>query len=381
MKTIIRSLILLLCLNDAVFAHELKIITLSCLETEDILGDDECELRIFIDGVLEEKLQKDLNRGKEWNINKTYSFDNGIKVELWDLDSPDADDHLGTLNVTSSRPSAAKANARLSRDGAKYDLTYAVTLFQARSPIVKAVSILSAFSADPKPGKFIKIDKETLIYDLRRRIEDPTLVSTSSQALCGPSAILYLLAKNNPVRYVELARDLYLNGEYGLATGELLKPGNHLYAEAAPKGVSPADWMMAASMRDAANIVFDFDPDDRFAGITLPGEIGKWMESLLGCRQIEINTTFLYGEVEALEASEDAVSSGNVSVLLVDSGLVPGQERDVVNLADHWLVLLSAGAAGGGHSMKIWSWSAEYDLNLNEDELEDFLWGAVTGYY
>jgi len=381
MKSLLISLIMLFCLNGALFAHELVILTLSCIETEDYLGDDECELRIFVDGVLKEKLQKNLNRGKAWNINKTYVFGNVIKAELWDLDSPDADDHLGTLRVTSSQSSAAKANARLSRDGAKYDLTYAITLFQARSPVVRARNILSAFSDDPKPGKFTIIDKEALIADLRKRIEDPTLVSPSSQALCGPSAILYLLIKKNPERYVEFARDLYQDGKFRMETGDIILPGSHLYAEAVPKGVSPADWMMAASMRDAANTLFDFDPDDQFEGITLPGEIGKWMEGLLGCQRIDITTTFVYGEVEALKASEDAIESGNVSVLLIDSSLVPGQKADSLNCVNHWAVLLSAGAAGGSNRLKIWSWGAEYDVNLNEDEFEDFMWGTVIGYF
>jgi hypothetical protein len=381
MKSLCKFLIMLFCLNGAIFAHQLEIQTLLCIETEDNLGDDECELRIFVDGAFKEKLQKDLNRGKAWNINKTYSFNNVITVELWDLDSPDDDDHLGTLNIASPQSPVAKAAARLSRDGAKYELAYAVNLSQTGSPKVKAKNLLRAFSENTKPGKFTKINKNELIIDMSKRIENPTLISQSSQALCGPCAIIYLLIKINPERYVEFARDLYMDGQYRMKNGKIIRPGNHLYTEAVPKGISPADWMMSASMRDAANILFDFDPDDQFAGITLPGEMGGWMEGLLGCKQIEVNTTFLYGEVEALKASEDAIASGNVSVLCVDSSLVPGQKADSFNIANHWVVLLSVEAAGKSNKLKIWSWAKEYNLNLNEDKFEDFMWGTVIGYF
>ena len=160
-----------------------------------------------------------------------------------------------------------------------------------------------------------------------------------------------------------------------------MKPGRHLRTVAAPEGVSPADWMPAASLRDAANLVFDFDPGDRFAGITLPGEMGEWMKALLGCVHLEVDTTFLYGEKKALEAAGDAVASGNVAVLLVNSGYLPGRKPGSVNLADHWIVLLSVSACGDRTIIKIWSWGMEYDLNMSAEEFKHFMWGTVIGYY
>jgi hypothetical protein len=123
-------------------------------------------------------------------------------------------------------------------------------------------------------------------------------------------------------------------------------PRNHPAISLIIEGISPADWMMAASMRDALNILFDFDPGDRFAGITLPSEMAEWMEVLSGCAETEVDTTFVYGEIEVLKKSEDAIRSGNVSVLAVDSGLIPGQKKGSLNIAHHRVVLLSVDTVG-----------------------------------
>jgi hypothetical protein len=381
MKSLCKALLIFLCAPGALVAHDLEIKSLSCVATEDYLGADECELRIFTDGALTEKLQQDMKRGDTWTINKTYSFKNAIKAELWDRDAPDADDHLGTLSLVSPPAPVALTIARLARDGAAYDLTYTVHPAQAGSPRVRAENRLRAFTEETIPGAFTVINKKELVAGLGQRIKNPALVGAPDQALCGPLAILYLLAKNNPERYVEFAQALYRDGEYRMANGKLIKPGKHLYTGPVPKGVSPADWMMAASMRDAANLLFAFDPDDRFAGITLPGEMGAWLEGLLGCAQIEVNTSFVYGEMEALQAAADAVNSGNVAVLVIDTSVLPGQPADSLHLPDHWVVLLAMSAAGERNQFKIWSWAREYDVDLNRDDFKHCMWGAVIGYF
>ncbi|MBN2352860.1 MAG: hypothetical protein JXD23_09865 [Spirochaetales bacterium] len=377
MKSLFLSLILVCASNETIPAHELRVNTAA----EDILGRDERELRIFADGALKETLRKDMTRGQAWDIAWTHSFTSVINDELWDQDSPDADDHLGTLHVVPSQPSALKASARFSRDGAAYELSYFIRVAQSGSPKVKATIALRAFSDDPRPGVFTAIDKRKLFADLKKRIEDPALISPSGESLCGPSAVLYLLVKNDPERYVELARDLYSDGQYRMDDGKTMKLGRRLRTGAEPKGISPADWMLAASLRDASNLASDFDPGDRLSGITLPGEIGERMKDLLGCGRIEVDTIFLYGEKKELEAARDAVASGNVAVLLVNTGYLPGRKTGSVNLADHWIVLLSVSASVNRTIFKIWSWGKEYDLNMSVEEFKHFMWGTVIGYY
>ncbi len=88
-----------------------------------------------------------------------------------------------------------------------------------------------------------------------------------------------------------------------------------------------------------------------------------------------------FGNCEELNASKDAMESGNVSVLLMDSSLVSGRKTGSLNHANHWAVPLSVGAAGESNRLKIWSWGAEHDLNQNKDEFEDFMWRTVIGYF
>jgi hypothetical protein len=58
-----------------------------------------------------------------------------------------------------------------------------------------------------------------------------------------------------------------------------------------------------------------------------------------------------------------------------------GQEGQPFNHVNHWVVLLSVDAADERNRFKIWSWGSEYDLDLNKDKFESFMWGTVIGYF
>ena len=102
---------------------ELRINSLKCRDTEDTFGSDECRLEIFTDGKRLAGLRRNLNDGQTWPVNRTVRFNSNAVIKLWDEDSPDADDFLGQVNV-STQP--GNHSGRFRRDGADYSLSYTV---------------------------------------------------------------------------------------------------------------------------------------------------------------------------------------------------------------------------------------------------------------
>jgi hypothetical protein len=58
--------------------------TLTCNETEDWTGSDECLLEVFTDAG-RKTYRQDMNNGEGWEINDELPFTVRAKVRLWDL--------------------------------------------------------------------------------------------------------------------------------------------------------------------------------------------------------------------------------------------------------------------------------------------------------
>lgn len=104
----------------------LYIKSLTCNETEDLTGSDECLLEVFTNAG-RKTYRQDLNNGEVWEINDQLPFTTRAKVRLWDLDLgrwPDYHDHLGTVMIRDTP--VFNSSASFTLDGADYVLTYDV---------------------------------------------------------------------------------------------------------------------------------------------------------------------------------------------------------------------------------------------------------------
>ncbi len=97
--------------------------SLKCYETEDYTGADECRIEIYING---EKtvLRHSLNDNETWQIDRQFEFTNEVIIKLYDEDSPDADDHLGTITIGNGN--VQNATGKFTGDGANYSIFYDV---------------------------------------------------------------------------------------------------------------------------------------------------------------------------------------------------------------------------------------------------------------
>lgn len=98
---------------------------LTCNETEDNAGSDECELRIWSDANFQSH-RKNMNNGDGWDLNIPLEFETRVKIQLWDLDNPgfpryDDHDRLGTVII---RPNQPEGSGTFNEDGADYILNW-----------------------------------------------------------------------------------------------------------------------------------------------------------------------------------------------------------------------------------------------------------------
>jgi hypothetical protein len=250
-----------------------------------------------------------------------------------------------------------------------------------------ALTALDAFEASPHPGRFSRIDKAKLIPEIRARINDPTVMNQGQENLCGPVAVLVALAQKNPERYVQMARSMYEEGQFAAAPDYVIKPGSHLYADATPQSMANAevDWMLAASLRDYENAVFDMDPGDAVAAYTTPGEVKKWFDKLLQCPRTSYESCYVYGEAAALREAATAIANGASVALMVDGNFLPGQNPSwwdqATNLPNHWVLLQKVDSAKSPYKFAIFTWGRVQAIDgISDGRLEDLLWGVVIGY-
>ncbi len=100
---------------------------LTCNETEDYTGSDECLLEVFTNAG-RKTYRQNMNNGEVWEINDKLTFQERAKIKLWDLDLgrwPDYHDHLGTVVIRDNPVENSSASFTL--DGADYVLTFDVT--------------------------------------------------------------------------------------------------------------------------------------------------------------------------------------------------------------------------------------------------------------
>ncbi len=98
---------------------------LTCIQTEDNAGGDECEIRIWSDNNYESH-RKNMDNGFVWDLNISLEFTYRIKIQLWDLDNPsfplyDDHDKLGTIIIN---PTQNKGSGVFSEDGADYRIDW-----------------------------------------------------------------------------------------------------------------------------------------------------------------------------------------------------------------------------------------------------------------
>lgn len=366
--------------------YEVDLRHLKCLETED-WGSDECLLDVEVDGRQQPYLRRSMNDGDVWRLDRHFSFDDRVVVRLLEEDFPDFDDVLGEVVVEGS-PTDGRT-ARLTGSGASYQLRYGVIQTPDRDPVQDA---LADFRRSSKPGTWRYVDKASLLADVQATVANPYAVNQDFTPLCGPAAIVFEFARTDPARYVAVCQELFEDGSFQART-ERVEASATLRNSRPNRTTTPADWILMATLRDAENELFDVEGDSNafVMGITTPGEMAGWAEEVLGFDTVSYESTYLYGEFDALRSARRAVDRGGVAFLMLHSDVLDGR-RPAVDFPNHWVafqgnLFVDEGSDpwwfdvdNGRVRFDCYSWGRTTTVDVGEGPFEDGMWGVVTAY-
>ncbi len=188
---------------------------------------------------------------------------------------------------------------------------------------LKAFALIDQFDARTGPTTFKQFLRPQVANELRARVKDPHQIGQDGAGVCGPTALLFNLAQDDPVGYVQLVTDLY---EYGRGTAAKLtvNPTRQFVAYVPSANVRhAADWIPEGSMRNA-NDWFNLYPKlGESFGPSFPWTIAEWFKEA-GYSQSEWGGLDMPGmetRVQWMTKLGYMISQGWRVVLLINHGL------------------------------------------------------------
>lgn len=363
---------------------QLTLESLRCRDAEDLFGD-ECRLEVFCDGELQFVSRQRMADGDQWAVEASVLFAEHCNVRLFDEDFPftgGADDRLGTIDVAPNE--VASATASFIGDGADYTLTYSVVDRPDLDRTDLATFAADRFAEASAPGLWPSIAKADLVDNLRARRRDVLEIDQERSNFCGPTSIVYELARLQPQRYVELSRQLYETGGFWSRSKRIDAPPSLRHDDVGQK-MDPADWMLIATMRNAENVLVGVKARARglmsgLQGITHPWEIKEWAQQILLYDDVEVDTCFLFGKLDAMRAGHAAYEAGGSAFVLLNLAVLKDGERRVPPYPDHWVVYQGGlEIAGDRVRFDVYSWGRIISLDLSMKRFKRSVYTVVTG--
>jgi hypothetical protein len=88
--------------------QSIELTRVSCFRTQDKVGWDEVELRIWVDGRRQTPHNRSMDNGYVWDLRLRLDFEESLRIELWDLDRRSGDDFIGEVRISSENLSGSR---------------------------------------------------------------------------------------------------------------------------------------------------------------------------------------------------------------------------------------------------------------------------------
>jgi hypothetical protein len=98
---------------------------------------------------------------------------------------------------------------------------------------------------------FPKLDVNVIAFQMMLRLLKPERVHQRDFGLCGPAHFVTLMIKSKPVKYVSMAMDLLAKGSARAEEGKTIEPNEYVRGFDPGPAIAQADWLLAASFRNA----------------------------------------------------------------------------------------------------------------------------------
>jgi len=251
--------------------------------------------------------------------------------------------------------------------------------------VEQAMAAIALFEQSPTPGIWPAIQKPQLLEEMRSRVQDPFQVDQGHQPFCGPAALVFELLRHNPVKYVQICRNLYQLGGFSTTT-HWISPQPSLIADQGNPRMPLTDWMVLATLRESENLIFPVQTYSieivrNIAGMTKPWEMQGWIAEILGYRNTQFAATLFTGSRQIIQKAAEVINSGGVAFALVTSpGLLYG-DPPLVPLPGHWISLLGnvSTQTPDRLSFDTFTWARKMHVDVAESRFRSHFWGIVTG--
>ena len=258
-----------------------------------------------------------------------------------------------------------------------------------RSWLVQYIPVqaaLQAFRDSSEVGVWTNINKNSLLEDIRNTVVNPLNIRQTGTPFCGPASVVFELASRQKTKYVKFCQELLETGQFN-AQRQVIQASKNTMESSVPKKISVADWMMLATLRDSENILIPVDDEwvdfaEGITGITFPSELETWIYEVLGFNSFGFYPCYTSDELAALITANNVWQENGVAFLLIDLNLL--KDRDDGLIPNHWVSFqngFSAVDADQGTSVvfNCYSWGKIFTVAMQENELEDYLFGVVFG--
>lgn len=225
------------------------------------------------------------------------------------------------------------------------------------------------------------LDRDAVGAGLLLRIANPSTIDQNNASLCGPAAVMFGFAADQPIAYAKFAIELFEKGKAPLGRHNTIAPDFKLRFVTPGNDIDQADWMTLGSLRSSENWLVEYsNTDQELGGISTAWELARWLGDA-GYRDVreETNAVRDKGEGNLWEASR-LYNEGYRTILFIDSGMLYMEKQtDDSGIMDrHWVVLRSpVKIANGNVSLMIYTWgNAERTIPEYSSKplsLDDFL--------
>ena len=246
-----------------------------------------------------------------------------------------------------------------------------------------AQAAIDRFEQSPQLGVWPFLQKANIIGDMRIRVADPFQVNQGGQPFCGPAAILFELIRRNPVRYVQICQQLFETGVIAGTTQTISADSVLRQNSRGDLHMEQADWMILATLREAANLLFPVEPNApplfrNMAGMTKPWEMLGWCLQILGYSQVQQINVFLMQDQNALQSIDKVLQAGGVAFALITAeGLL--EDKVSLPLPSHWVSLLGDVKLDKNLvSFDLYTWSQKQHLEVDVEKFKKYFWVAIT---
>ncbi len=250
----------------------------------------------------------------------------------------------------------------------------------------EADAAISEFEKSQLPSVWAALNKSQIIAEMRSRIQSPFQVNQGGQPFCGPATVAFTLIKQNPLRYVEICRNLFEAGSFRTQSMRSISPSIPLRRSKGNLRMPQVDWMLLSALRESENLMFPVEPNApeiirNISGMTKPWEMIGWAREILGSRDVKCHYAYFGGDIPALRAADAAIQAGGFAFALITAEGMLGNKPPLIPYPSHWVALTGNMVIQDRDrvSFDVYTWGKQMRVDLPKSSFEKYFWIAIAG--